>query len=107
MFLLDTEPIGILQWQTQPQLSRLLGRMRQHPQTAFWFSVVSFQEQVLGANNYISRARRPAGIIHGYRLLQKVLTMFAGAQVLPFDQAASDTFDQLRSQGVRIAAWSC
>jgi tRNA(fMet)-specific endonuclease VapC len=102
MFLLDTEHIGIIQRHSQPQYGRLTQRMGQHSLTAFYAPIVSFHEQALGANNYINRARAAAGVIRGYEMLQLVLTDYVAMQVLPFDQAASDTFALLRTQGVRI-----
>ena len=65
--------------------------------------LVSFHEQALGANAYISQARDARGIIHGYRIFQKIVAGFAEAQVLPFDDAAEDVFAGLRSQRVRIS----
>jgi tRNA(fMet)-specific endonuclease VapC len=102
MFLLDTDHISILQWQTQPEFARLSQRMGLHPASAFYFSIVSFQEQTLGANAHVSQARTAMQVMSGYRIFQRVLTAFAGAQVLPFDQAASVLFDTLRKQRIRI-----
>src|SRR5262245_48180915 len=102
MFLLDTDHITILQWKTQPAHGRLSQRLGQYPRTAFYFSIVSFQEQVLGANLYVSKARSTAGLLQGYGLFRRVLDDFAAAQVLPFDQAAAAVCDTLRAQKVRI-----
>jgi len=70
MFLLDTDHIAILQNRTQPEAGRILRRMGQHPASAFFFSIVSFHEQMLGANVYVSRARTPQDIVHGYELFE-------------------------------------
>jgi tRNA(fMet)-specific endonuclease VapC len=102
MFLLDTDHIGILQWRTEPENSRLRQRMSQHPLTAFYFSIVRFHEQILGANVYVNRARTPQEVIKGYEIFDQVLDDFAKAQVLPFDTPASALFALLRSQKVRI-----
>ena len=102
MFLLDTDHIGILQRKTQPEYGRLCQRMGLHPPTAFSYSIVSFQEQVLGANLYISKAKTVAGVLYGYMLLGMVLDTFAQVQVLPFDQGAADAFDLLQGKKVRI-----
>jgi tRNA(fMet)-specific endonuclease VapC len=67
------------------------------------YSIVSFHEQVLGAQTYISRARTTLAIIRGYALLAENLQAFAAAPVLAFDAAAATNFDNLRAQRVRIA----
>lgn len=102
MFLLDTDHIGIIQWKSQPEYGRISQRMVSHPRSAFWLSVVSFQEQVLGANLYISRAKTNAGILQGYKLLGWVLNTYSQGQVLSFDQAEITMYDSLVSQKIRV-----
>ncbi len=41
-------------------------------------------------------------MVRGYGMLQRVLTDFSLAQVLPFDDPAVRKFDEMRSQRVRI-----
>src|SRR5437016_6121891 len=98
MFLLDTDHLTIIQWQTQPDYSRLRQRMSRYPANAFYVSIVSFHEQVLGANAYINGARTAQGVVDGYERLGEILADFAAAQVLPFDQLAAAAFDRLRGQ---------
>jgi tRNA(fMet)-specific endonuclease VapC len=102
MFVLDTDHIAIIQRQTQPEYAALVRQMAAHPVTEFFFTVVSFHEQALGANKYVSQARTTTDAARGYAMFQRILTDFAAAQVLPFDGAAAQVFDDLRSQRVRI-----
>lgn len=102
MFLLDTDHVGILQRRAQPAYGRLQHRMGLHPPGEFYYSIVSFHEQVLGANQYISRARTLAEVAHGYSYLAMVLDTFAKIQVLPFELPAAQLFDSLRAQRIRI-----
>ena len=67
------------------------------------YSIVSFHEQMLGAQSYINRARTMLEIIRGYTLLAENLWAFCAAPVLPFDATAAAIFDNLRAQRVRIA----
>lgn len=95
MFLLvDTDHLGILQRQTEPQFSRLQAGMARHPQTAFHVSIVSFHEQVLGWNAYINQAR--------VRNVPTGPCGFAAAQVLSLDAATAAVFESLRAQRVRV-----
>lgn len=103
MFLLDTDHLTILQQQTEPQCSRLIGRMNRTATPDFYVSIVSFHEQVLGWNAYLNRARDTAGMTRAYRMFERILSDFAAAQVVPFDQAAADVFDALRLKKVRVA----
>ena len=102
MFVLDTDHIVVIQRQTQPEYSRLLQRMARHPITDFYFTVISFHEQALGANTYVSRARTWAEVARGYSMFEQILRDFAAAQVLSFDGVPAQLFDQLRAKRVRI-----
>ncbi len=102
MFLLDTDHIAIMQRRPQPEYGRLVQRMNQHPMTAVYFSIVSFHEQALGGNAYVSRASTAAGVVRGYDMLQDLLASYCAAQVLPFGPTAAAEFDTLRAQGIRI-----
>jgi len=102
-YLLDTDHISFLQRRSGSEFSRLAVRMAQHPLTDFALSIVSFHEQILGAHNFINRARTNTDMIRGYTLLLETLQGFATAPVLPFDAGAIALFDELRSQRVRVS----
>jgi tRNA(fMet)-specific endonuclease VapC len=102
MFLFDTDHLGIIQRQTEPEFSRLWTRIDQHPPTAFSTSIVSFHEQLLGWNSYLNRARDTAGVIRAYAMFERILKDFASAQVAGFDQAAASLFDAMRVMRIRI-----
>ncbi|GET41735.1 type II toxin-antitoxin system VapC family toxin [Microseira wollei] len=102
-YLLDTDHISFLQRGSGSEFSRLTFRMAQHPIAYFALSVVSFHEQVLGADNFINPARTNTDIIRGYALLLETLQGFATAPVLQFDAEAIAVFDQLRAQRVRVS----
>jgi tRNA(fMet)-specific endonuclease VapC len=107
MFILDTDHFAVLQAKTQPEFDRLAPRIASQPSTAFYLTIVSFHEEVLGWNTYISRARDQSGMTRGYRRLQRIIADFAAAQLLPFDLSAAARFDLLRAQRVRVPTWIC
>ncbi len=78
-------------------------RMSQSSPSDFALSVISLHEQVLGAHNFINRARTSTDLIRGYALLLETLQGFATAPVLPFDTGAIAVFDELRGQRVRVS----
>ena len=64
---------------------------------------VSFHEQVLGCHSYLAQAKSAADIVRGYQMLDRVLSAFTAALVLPFDNAAAAAVAGLTRQRVRIA----
>ena len=56
----------------------------------------------MGWNAYISQAKEATSVVRGYERLQRVLSNFSEAQVVPFNNAAASVFDALREQRVRI-----
>jgi tRNA(fMet)-specific endonuclease VapC len=60
-------------------------------------------EQVLGAHNFINRARTNTDMMRGYALLLEILEGFALTPVLPFDRTAIAVFDEMRGQRVRVS----
>jgi tRNA(fMet)-specific endonuclease VapC len=102
MFLLDTDHISILQDPSQPEAVPLSRRMAAFSPGDFYFAVVSFHEQMLGAHAYLNRARLGRDLVKGYRLCNELLGLYSSAQVLPFDLSAAAELDNLRGKKVRI-----
>jgi tRNA(fMet)-specific endonuclease VapC len=102
-YLLDTDPISILQRQQGPEYLNLSARIAQHAPADLAFSVVSFHEQMLGAHTYISRARGAADLVRGYAMLAGILRDFSAAPVAPFDAPAAALFLSLQSGGLQVA----
>lgn len=102
MYLLDTDHIVILQTAATGEFARLVDRMSQYAAADFSVSIVSFHEQVLGWNAYISRAKEMAGLVRGYRRFHDLLEYFRDAQVLPFDATAAQRYEALRTARVRV-----
>jgi tRNA(fMet)-specific endonuclease VapC len=103
-FLMDTDHLSILQKQTGLEYVNLSGRLAQQAANDVVLSVVSYHEQVLGCQTYLSRARSSADLTRGYDRLWRVHTDFATMTVLMFDPTASAMFDRLLAQRVRIGS---
>ncbi|MBI3462647.1 MAG: type II toxin-antitoxin system VapC family toxin [Planctomycetes bacterium] len=102
MYLLDTDHVVILQQQIVPEYDQLMQRILARDPGLFFVSIVSFHEQVMGWNAYISRAKSQDGVVRGYERLQRLLSNFADAQVLGFDDTAAEIFSEMRKHRVRI-----
>jgi tRNA(fMet)-specific endonuclease VapC len=102
MFVLDTDHVIVIQRRSEPEWSVLRNRMERYDRGDFYLSVVSVHEQMLGANNYISRSKDRAGVIRGYRMIESAMIDYARFPVLPFDEPSAIRFDELRQRRVRI-----
>ena len=110
-YLLDTDHISILQWQTGTEFVTLSTRMGLHSPSDFAVSIISFHEQVLGGHAYINRAKTSSDLAQGYRILAQVLMDYRSAAVVPFDAIAASAYDgfaslrsKVKSMDLRIAA---
>src|SRR5262249_39828149 len=102
MFIFDTDHVGIIQWQSEPEYSRLMQRVAQYSAADFFVTITSFHEEILVWNSYIAAAKKIAGVVKGYSRLLQILIDFNAARVLPFDDAAAAEFTRLRGVKVRI-----
>ena len=108
-YLLDTDHLVLLQRQSMPEYAHLRSAMNCHLATDFYVSVVSFHEQMMGANAYIAKVRTRAGLLRGYQLIEQCLIDFNRFRVLPFDEPTVIKYEQFRSlrinkMDLRIAA---
>jgi tRNA(fMet)-specific endonuclease VapC len=102
MFLLDTDHISILQKKSGTEYATLMARIALVRRSDLVFCIVSFHEQILGCNSYLAQAKSSADVERGYRMFDRVLTVFAAARVLPIDGKATATFDGLIARRIRI-----
>ena len=102
MYLLDTDHVVVLQSRPQGDFERLVDRMSRYEAGDFYIPVVTFHEQMLGWNAYISRAADSAHLVLGYNRMYELLDYFRHAQVLQFDAAAAEQFERLRAAAIRV-----
>jgi len=103
MFILDTDHLVLLEQRRGFECENLIARMARHSASSFFVTIASFHEQVNGWNQYLGKATTSEGVIKGYHRLELLLTTYAAAQVLPFGSGASEIFEELRNQRVRVA----
>jgi tRNA(fMet)-specific endonuclease VapC len=103
-FLLDTDHLSILQQRTGPEYATVKAHLSRHPTTDVAVCVINFHEQVLGCHTYATRARTTADLVRGYGMLDRLLTDYRWANVLPFDAAAGVALDGLTAARVRIGS---
>jgi tRNA(fMet)-specific endonuclease VapC len=103
MYILDTDHIGLLQRQRGPEYDRRSKKLATIPATDIYVTIISFHEQISGWTKYIKGTRDQTRIVAGYLRLEKILSDFAVSQVLPYSPAASDIFEEIKRQRIRIA----
>ena len=102
MFVLDSDIPSIIQDREGEEFLRIQQRMASADPTTVFVSIVTFQEQANGWNNYIRRARAAGDIVHGYGMYERMLAEFVRLNVVSFDDAAATICSNLRSSKVRI-----
>jgi tRNA(fMet)-specific endonuclease VapC len=101
-YVLDTDHISLIQRKQNPEFQAIQANFARHVSDEIFFSIVSFHEQVLGAHNYLARARTGPDLIHGYELLDEALQTYQVRSVLEMNLAATTTLDQLLASRVRV-----
>jgi tRNA(fMet)-specific endonuclease VapC len=102
-YLLDTDHFSIWQYEQGAEFDQLARRLDALPSGDFGISIVTFHEQVLGANKYISLAKRPSEIAIAYSRLVRMLDDATSTTVLPLDDIAAQIADDLRRQRIRVS----
>jgi tRNA(fMet)-specific endonuclease VapC len=101
-YVLDTDHISLIQRKQNPEYRAIQANFALHASDEIFLSIVSFHEQVLGAHNYLARARSDQDVVHGYRLMADALKVFQSRSVLEMNLGATTTLDQLLGSRVRV-----
>ena len=102
MYLLDTDHLSILQRPEDHAFPRLMSRIASVDPIGIFVSIVSFQEQVTGWNNYVSRARSPETLVYGYGMLRSLLDSYCAMQIYRFDQSAAVLVETWKASRIRV-----
>lgn len=70
--------------------------------TDIYVTIISFHEQVSGWTKYVKGSQDQSEIVMGYLRLEKILYDFSESQVLPYSLSASEIFDDIKRQKIRI-----
>jgi tRNA(fMet)-specific endonuclease VapC len=97
-FLLDTDHLTLLEHGHPPLRQHLAAQ----PPGAVGLTIVTVEESLRGRLAAIARAPDGAARVSRYGYLLDTLQLFQQFPVAPFDQAAENHFQQLRSLRLRI-----
>ncbi len=99
-FLLDTDHLTLFH-HGHPAVAQ---RLASQPQGTVGLTVVTVEESLRGRLTAIAQAKDGEARIARYVLLLESLRLFQEFPLAPFDQAAEDQFQQLRSTRLRVGS---
>lgn len=110
MYLLDTDTLSNALGSNR-SYDKLRRRMVAEPPESIFISVITLEEQLRGALSQIHKERNSPRLPRQYALLEELFRDLHRFNLLPYDQAAAEVFQQIptnlrqhHSQDCRIAA---
>ncbi|MCR9294252.1 MAG: hypothetical protein NXI32_16155 [bacterium] len=83
MFLFDTDHLIILKQGMGADFDALAAKLKDQSAEDLFISIVSFHEQLLGWNKYLTQAKDQTGLTRGYRQLENLLSSSAVFPLAP------------------------
>ena len=101
MLILDTDHMSLLEWGTD-ESAGLRERLAEAPSDDIAVTIISYEEQMRGWMAYVAGAKSMEQQLEAYRRLRRHLENFRQVNVLDFDDAAAELFQQLRQAKIQI-----
>ena len=103
MILLDTDHTTFLKYPESERGRRLIERMKAVSDSeAIGVAIVTVEERMRGWLAAIAKERSALRQVLGYRELALLFEFYQEFEIVPFDDAAAQQFDDLRRQKLRI-----
>jgi tRNA(fMet)-specific endonuclease VapC len=102
VILLDTDHVSVLRMPGGDRRARLVARLALAVGEQIAIPVIAAEETMRGWLSAIAKERHAKRQVYAYRELGNMFRFFAGFEIVRFDEAAADQFDQLGR--VRIGA---
>jgi hypothetical protein len=106
-YILDTDPITLIEENSQPLLSRLEARLGAHPHEHVFFTIVSFQENTRDWLAYLNKARKDEQILLGYDRLLGVVRRYGKPRFSPSTGPRSIATTNWSGSRSGSARWTC
>ena len=97
-YLLDTDHLTLHEQGHEP----LRRRLAVHPPDALAVSVVSAEESLRGRLGVLSRRLKGEARVRAYAKLAETIRFLNTVNVLPFDQACEERYEDILSQRLRV-----
>lgn len=102
MIVLDTDHLNVLKYPGSPQYVTFTTQLSASVDQDFVTTAISVEEQMRGWLALINRADTVHQQVPAYQELVRLFDFFARWSILPFDDEAAGTFEDLRAQRIRI-----
>ena len=101
MYILDTDHISLIQ-RGGAEGQRILTKLAHFREDEICVTVITYEEQIKGWLKALSAAKRREDTAFGYLGLKQTARDFCSIDILPFDLAAIEQYEKLRSTYRRL-----
>ncbi len=103
MILIDTDHATYLKYPESERGSRFIARLEAvPPEEVVAVTIVTVEERMRGWLATIAKERTALRQVVGYRELIKLFEFYQAFEIIPFDEAAAQKFEELRAQRLRL-----
>jgi tRNA(fMet)-specific endonuclease VapC len=103
MILIDTDHATHLKYPESDRGRRLIERLDALPAAeVVGVAIVTVEERMRGWLATIAKEKLALRQVAGYRELIRLFEFYQAFEIVPFDEAAAQTFDELRGQRLRL-----
>jgi tRNA(fMet)-specific endonuclease VapC len=103
MILIDTDHATFFKYPESERGRRFIERLSAVPQSEIiGVAIVTVEERMRGWLAMIAKEKTALRQVVGYRELGKLFEFYQEFEVVPFDEAAAQRFDELRTQRLRL-----
>lgn len=81
MYVLDTDHLGVIQRREEPARTSLLARLGELEKDRIFITIISFHENAIGWNAYLSRAKSESELREGYHRFETMLRDYSTMNV--------------------------
>lgn len=101
MYIFDTDHLSVLE-RGGANAQRLRQRLKNLSSDRVAATIISYEEQMRGWLNYISKAKTVEEQVKAYKQLKQQLLNYCKIPILEFDEQAAQEFQHLRKQYRRL-----
>ena len=105
MILIDTDHATFLKYPKSERGRRFIERLERLPKSeVLGVAIVTVEERMRGWLAVIAKEKTALRQVTGYRELVRLFEFYQEFEIVPFDEAAAQQFDDLRGQRLRLGA---
>jgi tRNA(fMet)-specific endonuclease VapC len=98
IYALDTDILSLF----EKKHPAIVARVRSHDPSELAITVLTVEEQLSGWYTEVRKAKHPERLARAYRELARTVRFLSRLQILDYDEAAIERYEELRKQKVKI-----